>query len=398
MTELEKLKNIVKDLRGKDGCPWDKEQTFISLKPHVIEEAYELVDALDKQDFCLLREELGDVLLHVVMISEMASEIGEFSLSDVAAHVSEKMIRRHPHVFGDIKVDSVDDVWKNWDMIKSTEKDEGVLESIPNQLPALKRAEKLQKKAAKSGFDWKSIQGPLEKLKEEISEFSDAVSKGEIDEKQIDEFGDVLFSIVNVGRYLKIDCEAALQFSNDKFKSRFNMMESLAKKDDVSLKSLTLVNWDRYWNDAKAVGKVFDTRSAGGVVINRRLGKVAMVSQNGNSWSLPKGHLESNESDMDAALREIQEETGLKNISFIENLGEYTRYKIGKDGRDDKSERKTLVFFLFETTEDTLCPEDEKNPVASWIDPRDVSKKLTHPSDSIFFANNLDKIQNSLAQ
>ena len=173
-------------------------------------------------------------------------------------------------------------------------------------------------------------------------------------------------------------------------------MEKLANEDSVSLKKLDLKKWEDYWNDAKERSRILDTRSAGGIVINKKFGKVVMVSQRGNSWSLPKGHLEGNESDMEAAVREIQEETGLKNISFVERLGEYTRYKIGKDGRDDKSERKTLVFFLFETEELHLCPEDEKNPVASWMYPKDVPNKLTHSSDAIFFANNIDKIQNAL--
>jgi MazG family protein len=182
------LIDIVKRLRAPNGCPWDREQTFQSLTPHIIEEAYELVDAIEKESFSDIKEELGDVLLHVVMLSELAAEKNEFSISDVARQVAEKMIRRHPHVFADTKVDSVADVWKNWDAIKKQEKNQNnLIDAIPKNLPALMQAALIQKRVSRIGFDWADIQGPIDKIYEELNEVQQQIKENKNDKKRIEE-------------------------------------------------------------------------------------------------------------------------------------------------------------------------------------------------------------------
>ena len=226
---VQELLDIIKALRGPNGCPWDKEQTFQSLTPYIIEEAYELIDAIEAAQsghFHNLKEELGDVLLHVVMLSAMAQEQSAFDFNEVAKAISEKMIRRHPHVFSDTKINSVDEVWKNWDAIKKTEHNQPLLASIPKHLPALMRAYKMQKKASKQGFDWPTIDGPFDKLQEEIQEIKDVLAEPTPNPDHLtEEMGDLLFSVVNVARKLGVDPEKALTLSNEKFIKRFNHIE-----------------------------------------------------------------------------------------------------------------------------------------------------------------------------
>lgn len=244
---FEYLIDIVKQLRGPNGCPWDKEQTYASLCPHVIEEAYELVEALSQNNPENLKEELGDVLLHVVMLSCMAEETNAFTPHDVAQTVADKMISRHPHVFGDVKVHSVDDVWQNWEKIKTQEKPQGAMASVPNSLPALLQATKIQKRASRLGFDWPDENGPLEKIQEELKEFQTADSEANREE----EAGDILFAVVNYLRKKDINPEEALRKSNLKFIERFTKMESFLQNQAESFQKKSLDELESLWQRAK---------------------------------------------------------------------------------------------------------------------------------------------------
>ncbi|RAP30215.1 nucleoside triphosphate pyrophosphohydrolase [Candidatus Marinamargulisbacteria bacterium SCGC AG-343-D04] len=246
MLPLKKLLETVRTLRSPNGCPWDREQTFQSLIPCLIEEAYELSEALENNCKENMLEECGDVLLQVVMISILAEEKNYFSLDDIATCVNQKMIRRHPHVFGDKKASSVNDVLKNWEDIKKIEKNEtSAMSNIP-KLPALMKATKIQKKASKTGFDWPDKEGPLLKLDEEIQEFKKAYSQNN-NENIIDEAGDILFSLVNCLRKLHINPEEALQKANQKFINRFQEMEKTSK----DFKNLTLEEKENLWQETK---------------------------------------------------------------------------------------------------------------------------------------------------
>lgn len=249
------LVTIVRVLRGPDGCPWDRAQTFLSLTPYVIEEAYELSEALSTNDHRSICEELGDVLLHVVMIGLMAEEMGIFSLESVISGVSEKMIRRHPHVFGDTQVDGVEGVLHNWEAIKKTENAEkggGSMASIPASLPALMQAYKIQKRAAKLGFDWPDLAQTVEKVQEEFQEVLVERERGDDAKDDLElEWGDLLFSMVNVARKLNIDPEQALRKSNQKFKTRFTHMEDQATRNGEAFASLSLDQQEGLWQASK---------------------------------------------------------------------------------------------------------------------------------------------------
>ncbi len=246
MKAIKDLEKTVKILRGPDGCPWDKEQTFQSLTPYILEEAYELVEAMEEENPLKLKEELGDVLLHVLMLSGMAAEKNYFNLHDVADSENKKMIHRHPHVFGDKTANSVEDVWNNWESAKKEEKnDTSIMDSIP-KLPALMQAQKIQKKAARVGFDWPDKNGPLEKLKEEVHEFEAAfTSKNTIHLEE--EAGDLLFAFINCLRKCNINAEDVLRKANTKFMTRFKHMESHAE----NFESLSLSEKEIYWEKAK---------------------------------------------------------------------------------------------------------------------------------------------------
>jgi tetrapyrrole methylase family protein / MazG family protein len=256
MKSIQKLIEIVKKLRAPGGCIWDRKQTLQSLTPHIIEEAYELVHAIKTNNYDHIKEELGDVLLHVVMLSNIAEDKKAFNIEDVAEDVSEKMIRRHPHVFGDTKVKTVDDVLSNWDKIKTKEKakeNQYSLDSVPKHFPALLQAEKIQRVASKIGFDWPDIKGPIKKVFEEIKEIKAEYKKKETNDKHNlkEEFGDLLFSIVNISRKLDINPEEALALSNQKFIKRFTYMEKKAEKTKTPLSTMDLNELDNLWNKAK---------------------------------------------------------------------------------------------------------------------------------------------------
>jgi ATP diphosphatase len=251
---LEKLKAVVHDLRSPRGCPWDQEQTHESLVSNMIEEAYEAVEAIQSGDKEHLREELGDVLLQVVLHAEIASEIDAFDLDAVAHEVSEKLIRRHPHVYGSSDTDTSEAVLAQWDAIKRAEKGdrkEPYLARVGTGLPALSQAAKIQKKAAKIGFDWPDTQGPMEKIREETEEVSHEL-EGTDAARLSEEIGDLLFAVVNLARKSGIDPEAALASCNQKFVRRFGKVESALEAEQISLDEASLGQMEAAWQHAKA--------------------------------------------------------------------------------------------------------------------------------------------------
>ncbi len=260
-TALENLVAIMAKLRSDQGCPWDREQNHFSLKPCVIEETYEVVEAIDSGKPDKLCEELGDLLLQIVFHAQLAAEAGHFKIEDVIGGIIEKLIRRHPHVFGDVQVTGVSGVIENWDRIKKSEAPEerrSVLDGVPKDLPALMKAEKLQSKAAKVGFDWGNLEGPLSKVREEFDEFEELIRSErpplphspEWDQLE-EEFGDILFALVNVGRVMKINSELALLRTNNKFVERFQYIEKQASEGGRNLMEMTLDEMDTLWEEAK---------------------------------------------------------------------------------------------------------------------------------------------------
>lgn len=251
---FEDLVKIVKILRKE--CPWDRKQTHESIKDNLIEEAYEAVEAIDNTDFNELKKELGDVLLHVVFHSNMADETEKFTIEDVIYSIQEKLIRRHPHVFGDTQVDNEQQVAENWENIKLKEGKESVLEGIPKQLPALIRAQRMQEKAGNVGFDWqhspKGEEQVWDKLEEELQEFKEALEKKD-QRKSREEFGDLLFSLVNVGRFFGLNAEDSLRSTNKKFISRFQFIEKSLRRENKDIAQTSLKEMDKYWNQAKTV-------------------------------------------------------------------------------------------------------------------------------------------------
>lgn len=250
--DLEPLEDVVKTLRSPGGCPWDIVQTHKSLRRNLIEEVYEVIEAIDLEDEKLLCEELGDLLMQVVFHAHMAEEAKLFSMQDVIDGITEKLIRRHPHVFGDIDVKDAGEVLANWEAIKQAEKTErtSILDGVPKDLPSLMAAYKLQHKAAKVGFDWPDIDPVWDKLEEELRELEEAIVDGQ-KEKIEEELGDVLFTIVNISRFLKIDPEVALAGTNRKFRRRFSYIEEKVKAKQQNWESLSLIDLDELWQEAK---------------------------------------------------------------------------------------------------------------------------------------------------
>lgn len=258
ITELIKL---IETLRGKNGCPWDQKQTPRSISIYLIEEMYELVEAIIRKDSDDICEELGDVLFHILFIAALYKEQDSFNLEQVIARITQKMIRRHPHVFGDIKVENVEDVKKQWHHIKQSEKKNGptssILSSVPKSLPALIRSYRISERAARSGFDWDDIKGVMEKVEEEWKEF-----KSEMDlspEKEINlhkkslEFGDILFTLMNVARFAGIHPETALAESTNKFEKRFKFMETEISKKGKQFESISRIELNQFWEQAKQI-------------------------------------------------------------------------------------------------------------------------------------------------
>ncbi len=252
-SSIKDLKNTMDKLLSPQGCPWDREQTHASLRRYLVEEAYEVLEAIDENDPGKLREELGDLLLQVVFHAALAERDGNFNLEDVADTVNRKMISRHPHVFGQLEINSSDEVMQYWEGFKREEGKRSILEGIPSHLPALLRAHKMQEKAMRVGFDWPEVSGAVEKLGEEINEFIEAAAAGS-PEKMEEEMGDILFAAVNISRMSGIEPEQALQNSNAKFKRRFNYIEAKLAEQNILLDDAGLEKMDCLWEEAKLKG------------------------------------------------------------------------------------------------------------------------------------------------
>jgi len=262
---FDRLVEIMATLRGPNGCPWDKQQDFNSLKPMLVEEVYEVLEAIESSDFDGLSEELGDLLLHVVFHSQLGKEAGKFDINTVVEKISDKLVRRHPHVFGDESASTPEEVIKNWEAIKAQEKAEKVktqtpeqlslLGGIPVKLPALHEAHQISARVARVGFDWPQIEGVFEKLREEVQELKEVISSDEGNDRQKkleEEVGDMLFVMVNIARHLKVDSESALKRSNRKFKSRFRFIEDEIAKQGKNLDQTSLEEMEALWRKAKS--------------------------------------------------------------------------------------------------------------------------------------------------
>ncbi|MBE9474242.1 MAG: nucleoside triphosphate pyrophosphohydrolase, partial [Chloroflexi bacterium] len=256
-SSFEGFQEVVAHLRAPDGCPWDREQTHLSLRPYLLEETYEVLTALDEEDQEALQEELGDLLLQVVLHAQIASEYGEFSMVNVLQNIQDKLIRRHPHVFGDLDIDDQQKVLENWEKLKSAERDgvdnekNGVLDGVSPTLPALVQAETYQERVNRVGFDWPNIQGVFEKIAEEISEIQEA---GSTEEREA-EIGDLLFAVVNLARWFKIDAESALRAANTRFRNRFEDLEAEVRNQGKDVSDLTQNELDELWNAIKQKGR-----------------------------------------------------------------------------------------------------------------------------------------------
>lgn len=246
MSSLDELRRLVDRLLGPGGCPWDQKQTHESLKPYLLEESYELLDAIDREDRAAIREELGDVLLQPILHAQISGRGGGFDTDRVAQGITDKLIRRHPHVFGEVSAETPEQVLQNWDAIKRSEKGElrSVLDGIPAAMPALLRAHEVSKRAARAGFEWPDLDGVWAKLDEEIAELKAAAPA-----EQASELGDILFTVVNLARWMKVEPEDALRQMVNRFTSRFQTMESAS---DQPLNELSPERWDTLWNEAKS--------------------------------------------------------------------------------------------------------------------------------------------------
>jgi tetrapyrrole methylase family protein / MazG family protein len=253
---FEEFCRIIAALRAPDGCPWDREQTHASLKKYLLEESYETLEAIDGGDPAMLCEELGDVLLQIALHSQIAEEAGEFTIADVIAGISRKMVRRHPHVFGDVEVSGSAEVLRNWEAIKAAEKsdrppDASALDGIPREAPALMKAMETSKRAVKVGFEWERLEDVWAKVHEELDELKAASESGDAGEVR-DELGDLLFTLVNVARWLKVDPEESLRRMLDRFSMRFRHMEASLAGQGKKMEDLPLSELDRLWDEAKA--------------------------------------------------------------------------------------------------------------------------------------------------
>ncbi len=255
MTPFERLTEIVETLCSENGCPWDQAQTYHSLRSSLIEETYEIIEAIETENLDQFCEELGDLLSVIMLLSQIAKDDGDFDIDQVVGTIADKLVRRHPHVFGDLQVDNADQVLQNWEEIKLSEKGyedrKSALDGVPVVLPSLQRAQKLQKKAARVGFDWENVTDLLPKLREEIREIEECLEKGELDQVEM-EVGDLLFAVVNLARFLNIEAEDALRQSNRKFERRFQQMEAVIESFGQQLTDYNLGQLDQLWETVKA--------------------------------------------------------------------------------------------------------------------------------------------------
>lgn len=247
LNKFETLVEIIARLRAPDGCPWDRKQTHASLREFILEECYEVLQAIDEENWNSLRQELGDLLLQIVLQTQIATEAGEFELGDVMNSINEKLIHRHPHIFGSKKVKDAEEVAHNWETLKQEERgDSSLLASVPKQMPALSYSQAIQRRVAEVGFDWKDINGVIDKLAEEVGEFKQSNKK-----QRAKEFGDLLFTLVNIARRLGVDSEAALREANGRFYRRFAYMEKLCRQRGLSFDKLSFDEQNALWEEAK---------------------------------------------------------------------------------------------------------------------------------------------------
>jgi tetrapyrrole methylase family protein/MazG family protein len=249
LSQFATLVGIIAKLRAPDGCPWDRKQTHASLRENLLEECYEVLEALDGGDSAKLCDELGDLLMQIVLHAQIATEAGEFKLGDVISSITTKLIHRHPHIFGLQKAKDAEEVAHNWEVLKGEERgaDTSILESVPRQMPALGYSQEIQRRVAQLGFDWEDVDGVIDKLAEEVGEFKRAPSQ----EQRASEFGDLLFTLVNIARRLGVDSEAALRQANRKFYRRFTYMEELCRKRGVNFGGLSFAEQNALWEEAK---------------------------------------------------------------------------------------------------------------------------------------------------
>lgn len=248
-SEFGRLVEIIAKLRGSDGCPWDKKQTHLSLREFLLEETYEVLEALDENSSQKLCQELGDLLLQIILHAQIADENGEFKLEDVLRTINTKLIRRHPHIFGKTRLQSAEEVSHNWEAIKKGERgtDASILDSVPRQMPALAYSQDIQRRVAQIGFDWENIDGVIDKLVEEVREFKQSRDQHEMTE----EFGDLFFTLVNIARRMGVDPEASLRQANHKFYQRFSYMEKLCRERKLNLGKLSFAEQNALWEEAK---------------------------------------------------------------------------------------------------------------------------------------------------
>jgi tetrapyrrole methylase family protein/MazG family protein len=250
LDKFETLVEIIARLRGPDGCPWDRKQTHASLREYLLEECYEALEALDEGDIEKLKGELGDILLQIMLHAQIADEAGEFTIGDVIKSLNEKLIYRHPHVFGSVEVSSAEEVSQNWQALKNRQRDEdtSMLESVPRQMPALSYTFEIQQRVAQAGFDWEDLSGVIDKIAEEVAEFKEGG-----DEQKTEEFGDLLFTVVNYARRVGIDSEIALREANRKFFDRFSTMEKLCRERNLTFADLSFKEQNKLWEEAKKI-------------------------------------------------------------------------------------------------------------------------------------------------
>ena len=248
LNQFTTLVDIIARLRAPDGCPWDRKQTHASLRKNLLQECYEVLEALDKGDSAKLCDELGDLLMQIVLHTQIATEAGEFELGDVLSSINTKLIHRHPHIFGSLTVKDAEEVAVNWEALKQEERetDASILASVPKPMPALSYSQEIQRRAAQIGFDWEDIRGVIDKLAEEVEEFERATSQ-----EKAREFGDLLFTLANIALRLGIDVEAALRQANQKFYHRFNYMEEVCRQRGVNLGDLSFDEQNALWQEAK---------------------------------------------------------------------------------------------------------------------------------------------------
>jgi len=249
MKQFATLVEIIARLRAPDGCPWDRKQTHASLRENLLEECYEVLETLDEGDSAKLCDELGDLLMQVVLHAQIATEAGEFELEDVLSNINTKLIHRHPHIFGSLKVRDAEEVALNWEALKKEEReaDTSMLASAPKQMPALGYSQDIQRRVAQVGFDWEDIDGVIDKLAEEVSEFKQAESQ----EERAGEFGDLLFTLANIARRLGVDLEAALRQTNKRFYRRFTCMEEACRQREINIGDLSFDEQNALWEEAK---------------------------------------------------------------------------------------------------------------------------------------------------